>query len=146
MRLYVFFIFIFFSQVIFSQVYFEGDSCCLSRFRGKDFDKVEIYELAKDFKKLSAQENLCCDVWNSDLHQIMIWLEKKFGKEGTKISQIIKYMGMPNGTDVELLNVGIELEGDEKALMYFWRGYHDFLYFVYEDNKVKYAEWYLMGE
>ncbi len=146
MRLFALALFIFFNQVIFSQVYFEGDSCCLSRFRGKDFDKVEIYELTKDFKRLSAQGNLCCDVWNSDLQQIMIWLEKKFGKEGTEISQIIKYMGMPNGTDVELLNVGIELAGDEKALVYFWRGYHDFLYFVYEDNKVKYSEWYMMGE
>ncbi len=146
MKVFVFFSLILFSQVAFSQVYFEGDSCCLSRFRGKDFDKVEIYELGKDFKKLSTQGNLCCDVWNSDLHKIMIWLEKKFGKEGTEISQIIKYMGMPNGTDLELLNVGIELEENEKALVYFWRGYHDFLFFVYEDNKVKYVEWYMLGE
>ena len=146
MRLFKLLLFLTITKLSFSQVYFENDSCCLSRFMGQNFDKIELFELTKDFKRLSAQGDLCCDVWNSDLHQIMNWFEKKFCVEGTKISQIIKYMGMPNGTEKELLNAAIELDENEKALVYFWRGYHDFLYFVYENNKVKHAKWFMMGE
>jgi hypothetical protein len=135
-----------FYHISFSQVYYENDSCCLSQFRGKNFDEVEILELTRDFIRLSAQNDLCCDAINSDLYKIMCWFEKKLGTEGTDISQVIKYMGMPNGTEKELLLADIELEEEEKALVYFWRGYHDFLYFVYKDNKVKYAEWFIIDE
>lgn len=145
MKLFLSVLFLAISQLTFSQVYFEGDSCCMSRFRGKDFEKVDTYELGKDFKILAAKGDLCCDVWNSDLHKIMLWFEKKFGNKGVEINQIIKYMGMPNGTEVELERF-VELDESEKALIYFWRGYHDFLYFVYEDNKVKYAKWFMLGE
>ncbi|MDF1548161.1 MAG: hypothetical protein P1P88_10095 [Bacteroidales bacterium] len=138
--------FLIFIHAAFSQNISDSDSCCMSRFSGMDFDKVNLKELCVDFRRLSAQTTLCCDTWNSDLHQIMIWLGNHFGKEGTDISQIIKYMGMPDGTEIELNNAMISLDGDEKALLYFWRSYHDFLYFVYENDKVKYAEWFMWGD
>ena len=146
MRIFFIITIISIANFCFSQEYFENDSCCLSRFRGQNFDNVEILELTRDFLRLSAQDDLCCDAVNSDLYKIMCWFEKKFGVEGINISLIIKHMGMPGGTEKELLFAEIELEEKEKALVYFWRGYHDFLYFVYEDNKVKYAKWFIIEE
>ncbi len=146
MRLLTLLILLVINYVSFSQEYFENDSCCLCRFRGQNFDEVAIFELTKDFKQLSAQDDLCCEAVNSDLYKLMCWFEKELGIEGTAINQIIKHMGMPNGTEKELLNVDVELEENEKALVYFWRGYHDFLYFVYENNKTKYSKWYRLDE
>lgn len=118
------------------------DSCCLSRFRGQKLADVDTFELAKDYRRLSKQGDLCCDNWHSDLHVIMLYFEKIFGKQGTPITKIIKYMGMPDGTEKELDYVALELEDNEKALVYFWRSYRDFLYFVYEADKVKYVKWF----
>lgn len=125
-----------------AQEYYSGDSCCVSRFKVEQFDSVELIELTSDFKRLSTQGTLCCDELNSDLFQIMDFFAKTFGEEGVELSEVLKYMGMPDGTDKELYDVGIELDAGEEALMYCWRSYHDFLYFVYEDNKIKYAKWY----
>jgi len=146
MRFLIFTIFIsiVLTTSLFSQS--EEDSCCLSRFRGQDFEKVDLKELCNDFRRLAAQTDLCCEGWDSDLHHIMTWLGNHFGKEGTPINQIIRYMGMPDGTESELENAMISLDDNEKALVYFWRGYHDFLYFVYENEKVKYAKWFMWGE
>lgn len=146
MKLFLLGTIFFLSQAAYCQFLSEDDSCCLSEYHEKDFDKIDLKLLCNDFRRLSSQTTLCCDTWNSDLHQIMTWLGNHFGKEGTDISQIIKYMGMPDGTEIELNNAMISLEGDEKALIYFWRSYHDFLYFVYENDKVKYAEWFMWGE
>lgn len=129
-----------------AQDYVYGDSCCVSRYRTEEFGQVDPHELTKDFKRLSSQGDLCCDQWNSDLYKIMNFFYVQFGAEGTPISEILKYMGMPDGTDKELYDVGIELDSGESALMYCWRSYHDFLYFVYEDNKIKYAKWYNWAE
>ena len=133
-------------QLSFAQEYTKDDTCCMSKFHGQDFDSLNVSALSQEYRRLSALHTLCCDPWNSDLHLVMLRLGKYFGKNGTLIKDIIREMGMPDGTEKELAYAAIGLDDDEKALVYFWRSYHDFLYFVYEDDQVKYADWFMWGD
>ena len=111
-----------------------------------DIRTVEISELCNEYHRLSVIADSCCNKWNSDLHMIMLHLGEFFGKKGTPVKDIIKLVGVPNATEKELEYSPVKLGDNEKLLVYFWRGYHDFLYFVYENDKVKYSDWFMWGD
>jgi hypothetical protein len=123
-----------------------NDTCCVSNIREQGIQNASVLSLSKEFKRLKSLENSCCHKWNSDLHQIMSKLAILLGKEGTSITEVNKYMGKPNANEKTLPEGAVKIQKGEKLLVYTWRGYHDFVYFVYKNNKIKYADWFMWGE
>lgn len=102
--------------------------------------------LSIEYKRLKLLKDTSNDKWNSDLHQTMSSMALLLGKEGTDISLLIHYMGKPDANEKIVPYGTIQLQKNEKIMIYYWRGFHDFVYFVYQDKKVKYAKWFMWGE
>jgi hypothetical protein len=126
----------------FGQISNNTETCCISNLRETGIKNASLDSLSIEFKRLKLTTDKCCEKWNSDMHQIMSALKEILGKEGTSIKKITHYMGKPDGNERTIQPGLVKTKKGEKILVYQWRGYHDFVYFVYSQNTVKFSGWY----
>jgi hypothetical protein len=138
------FILSFFIQMSFAQKI--ADTCCVSTIRKVGFENAKLNSLSKEYKRLKHIQDKCCDKWNSDLHKIMSRLLLELGKKGTDTDLVIKTMGKPDSNGEDIPENVCRISKDEKLLIYTWRGYHDFIYFVYQHGKIIRSDWFMWGE
>jgi hypothetical protein len=133
-------------NMVFCQISNGTDTCCLSNLTENEIKNAPPEILSVEYKRLKSTKDKCCEKWNSEMHLIMSALKEILGKEGTSTKSIIQYMGKPDGNERSVSQGTMKIEKGQKALVYKWRGYHDFVYFVYKNGKVKYADWYMAWE
>ena len=124
---------------------------------------VSIEGLAAEFKNLRAIKghfdggdwNDDVDKWMGHKHQVMIELGLHLGTGEYDNTKVIRLLGSPDliareGDDlfrwVSDLPEFEELTGSYELLIYTWRGTHDFLYFVSQDEVVVGSGWWYAGE
>ncbi|KAJ3186101.1 hypothetical protein HK101_009747 [Irineochytrium annulatum] len=101
------------------------------------------------------------DGFNGEKHRTMKELQKLLGVPGTPAQNVMQVMGKPDevtrqGAEgfPELMpgptvpaGAGTTDAGDGLYLIYFWRGRHDYLYFLTDaSEKVTKCDWYMAGE
>lgn len=123
----------------------EKAICCKSRLTKKDLSQYSILKLGKEYRHLKEEKLKCCDDFGSDFHKIMLALSVKFDSISVDTSAVIKVMGYPDSREVPV-QYGKFNNPQEKIFVYWWRYWHDFLYFIIENNKVKYVKWFYAYE
>jgi hypothetical protein len=108
-----------------------------------------IKEISKKYKKLRKHKNQdCCKNYGSGLMTSMGVLKDSINLATTE-NNIIKIMGPPDAYATQKKPIEYhfaELKKNQKVLIYHWRGMHDFLYFVLEDNHLVNKDWYFAFE
>lgn len=117
---------------------------CRNQFSKDSISTVSLKTLGDAYQEMKKIDDPCIRKWNSDMHWITAELGKRLGKPGTTRTEIIKWMGIPDyeGNHIEVLKIA-----DHTTIMvYHWRGWHDWLYFILEDDRVQYFDWWMAYE
>jgi hypothetical protein len=90
---------------------------------------------------------------DGQLSNVLGELGTQLGNPAYKKADIIRLMGEPDaiksGKDYQPHSIGQRSEkplADDLLLIYFWRGWHDYLYFVSRNDIIQDARWYFAGE
>jgi hypothetical protein len=90
---------------------------------------------------------------DGQLSNVLGELGTQLGNPAYKKADIIRLMGEPDaiksGKDYQPHSIGERSEkplADDLLLIYFWRGWHDYLYFVSRNDVIQNAHWYFAGE
>jgi len=104
----------------------ESEARCASIYADGTMGGLALKELATEYQRLRSID--CRERrWQSDYHRVLEHLATKL--EGRSRRKVIRLMGPPDIT--------------EKArLIYFWRGYHDYVYFIIARGVVVKSGWY----
>jgi len=125
----------------------------------KSSELVQLYQSYRMVQKKKTNWVDTIDNWTGKFHWIMVQLGDTLGKNNYKKKDIIRLMGEPDeiisqntkNRTAELYylinskpidNIG----SCEEYLVYQWRGYRDFLYFLVRKNKVQCSEFYYSWE
>jgi hypothetical protein len=122
----------------------EQDECCNSKYSEKGFDYYSLRKLGKEYQAMKKKKEKCCDDSGSDFKKLMNVLAIKLNSE-QDTNKIIHIMGVPDAHEVPK-QFGSFTKGDEKLMIYWWRSWHDFFYFVTENGKVKNSKWFYAFE
>jgi len=124
----------------------------------------KVLELAKQYRELRKVKGYFTGgEWNDDvdssrgrLYTILDELRKALGNPSYKRADIVLLMGEPDAilahdSKEYLFQRGTpDLAGkggaEKNLLVYFWRGWHDYLYFVCQDEAIQEAGWYFALE
>jgi hypothetical protein len=124
----------------------------------------EVLELAKQYKELRKVKGYFTGgEWNDDvdssrgrLYTILDELRQALGNPSYKRADIVLLMGEPDAilahdSKEYLWQRGTpDLAGqggaEKNLLVYFWRGWHDYVYFVCQDDTIQEAGWYFALE
>lgn len=117
----------------------SAQNCCEIKLNKEN----SLKHLGKEFQRLrNLKDRDCCNKYGSGMMKIMEMLNNRLDI-GVSEKTIIKIMGKPdkyvskkNPIDV------IAFKEEERILIYYWRGMHDFLYFGIKNNKLFYKNWY----
>jgi hypothetical protein len=110
-----------------------------------DVFSPDVRSLAREYRELRKQSgHYRGGEWNDDvdryggkLHRVMGELGKRLEGLPMKRADILALMGEPDAT---------QTQGEADQLVYFWRGWHDYLYFLCEGESVKGIAWYFAYE
>lgn len=85
--------------------------------------------------------------WSGPLHTVMNTLGERIGSGHYTVDEVISLMGRPD----KLLSsgashLGMMVPTGQKHLIYWWRGDHDYLYFVVEKDVILSVNWWFAGE
>jgi hypothetical protein len=137
-----------FSMAVFCLLagFFNG-SLSLTKQTGIDSLAKEYHSLRSKHKKQKPGTfNKDLDAWDGRMHAVMNDLGSRLGTPGHTKSDIVRIMGKPDAVlpirDPEEKNKAPE----ETRLVYFWRGWHDYLFFVCRKDSVIKSDWYFAGE
>jgi hypothetical protein len=119
---------------------------CKSIFNIAQLNKCSLIELGREFKRLRKLDSDDCFKFESDLHTVMIKIGDSIGKSGFSKVEIENYMGVPDSTDKTYMTKLLNLKHDQDVMVYCWRGWHDFLYFVMVKDIVKRSGWWFAYE
>lgn len=127
--------------VLFFSISVSAQDCC----EFNDEKRSSVKELGQEFQRLRKDKNTaCCNNFGSGLMKVMgILLDSV--NTGVTESFIIEVMGKPNlyaSKEHPLEHHFVQLEEDERVIIYFWRGLHDFLYFGFKNDQLIYKNWY----
>jgi len=122
--------------------------------KSQTLESMNIDSLAKEYKALREQKKnqkpgeYCADLnaFKGKLHLIMDELGKRLGTPSCKEEDIKRKMGEPDTIWVEKQNPDIPLMPSEVHLIYLWRGWHDYLYFVSKEGVIQNSKWYFALE
>lgn len=127
-------------------------------------DSVTVEELAAEFRSLRAiaghfaggQWNDDIDRWMGRKHQLMIELGSRLGADRHSRAELVRLLDPPDRVASEgdelfdLIGSLPQFEGPAgnsyEFLVYYWRGTHDFLYFICQEDVVIGAGWWYAGE
>jgi hypothetical protein len=116
------------------------NDCCKSQLK-KKFENYSSKKLGKEYQRMKNTTDKCCEKFGSDLQKLMQALSEKVGKTGSDSCCVTHIMGIPDATEVPK-QYGVFNTGNEKIMIYWWRSWHDFLYFITEDGMVKQVKWF----
>lgn len=125
--------FLFYTSYCYGQLHISNKQtagCCKSKYTEKQWDTLDINKLRAEYKRLKRARCEECDAFGSDYHAIMEVLGKELAGKTKK--QVAKIMGPPD----------FRKEG---KYIYFWRGWHDYLYFTFPSGKAV-PKWYMALE
>jgi hypothetical protein len=123
-----------------------------------------IADVAAEFKALRAVKghfeggawNAAVDRWMGRKHRVMIQLQSRLPAGRYDTAQVVEWLGPPDRTDpadyagydfiMRYPELGPPADGSYGLLIYFWRGSHDFLYFVSYKNIIVDSGWWYAGE
>ena len=108
--------------------------------------KIEsVEQLSSEFKRLKTNGNRdCCRNYGSGLMKSMEMLSDSI-EIHTNEERIIQLMGLPDNyatKDHPIEHHFTQLGKEEKVLIYYWRGMHDFVYFVLMNKQLISKQWY----
>jgi len=123
----------------------------------------DIEALAKEYTQLKAKRKaLAPGVFDKDLsgaggrlQQVLSELGLQLGIPDYRREDIIRLMGQPDAVmragDYQPGSLGHSATGsiiskEVEHLVYFWRGWHDYLYFISKNGTIQRTEWYFAGE
>jgi hypothetical protein len=115
--------------------------CCTSRLAKKGFENHRLKKLGKEYRRMKKNKDKCCEKFGSDLQKLMQALSEKLDVTGNDTCSVIKIMGVPDADNVPG-QYGAFTKDGEKIMVYWWRGWHDFLYVVSEAGRIKYIKWF----
>jgi hypothetical protein len=123
----------------------------------------EIAQLAEAYRALreieghfdGGEPNPVVDQWQGEKHRVMHELGERLRTGEYGRSELVALLGPPDHTVTEadplhtniasLPDYQTSAAGDE-FLIYEWRGTHDFLFFVVQNEQVENAGWWYAGE
>jgi len=117
---------------------------CRHGFRGKDLGTVSTLKLSQQFQKWRDENNACHRKWKSDLQLMMEELGTRLAASRVRRKEILKFMGTPDH-ESDALDM-IKLNTGEHIMVYHWRGWHDWMYFVIRKNRVVRMKWWYAYE
>ncbi len=131
----------FFILYLFIAISVNAQNCCeIELVKGETIERLSI-----EYKRLKINGNKdCCRNYGSGLMQIMEILSDSININ-TDEKRIIELMGFPDNyasLDHPIEHHFTQLGKEEKVLIYYWRGMHDFLFFVLKNNRLTYKHWY----
>jgi hypothetical protein len=97
-------------------------------------------------KQKSGEFNKDLDAWNGRMHLVMEELGERLGTPGHTKNDIVSIMGKPDTVIVARGQEGKTPTIGEIHLVYFWRGWHDYLFFICQKDTIMKADWYFAGE
>ena len=139
-----------------------GDAVDAAKGAAPSRDPIE--DIAAEFRGLrSVQGHFDGGDWNDDVdkwmgrkHRLMIQLGTHMGSGGYGRAKVVRLLGSPDrtaspGDDLfELVDSLPEFErpttGPYEFLIYYWRGTHDFLYFISQGETILNSGWWYAGE
>jgi hypothetical protein len=115
--------------------------------------KEHLRELAVRYRRcrirLKTEDRHAPDLWNWDgeLHAVMTELGESLADGSFNTSAVVRFLGDPD----RIVHGGkwhsaIRVPDGETHLVYWWRGGHDYLYFVVRRGRVRAARWWYAGE
>jgi len=119
----------------------ENTACCKSALTINKLTDYTARKLGKEYKTMKKKHLKCCDDFGSDFQKIMQALSEKLNKTGQDTNYIRTIMGAPDANIVPR-QYGSFTSGNENIMVYWWRGWRDFLYCISENGKVKYVKWF----
>ena len=143
-RLLLYVFFIIFLAACHPQKQALQNNCCKSHLR-KSFEDCSLKKLGKEYQRMKKDANKCCEKFGSDYQKLMQALSEKLGKTGGDSCCVVSIMGAPDAADVPM-QYGIFNSGNEKIMVYWWRHWHDFVYFIVENGKIKKVKWFFAYE
>ncbi|HMZ81919.1 MAG TPA: hypothetical protein PLL06_19640 [Acidobacteriota bacterium] len=85
--------------------------------------------------------------WNGPVHKLMSELGDRLEQDHLPEKQVIKLLGKPDDViSGGKRHSGMLVPKNEKHLLYWWRGGHDYLYLVVRQGKIAEARWWYAGE
>jgi hypothetical protein len=110
---------------------------------------VSIERLSVEYQRLKKNPDRdCCNNYGSGLMDVMEILSDSIAV-GSSEKRIIEIMGQPDmfaDKNHPIEHHFIQPAEGELILVYHWRGMHDFLYFVIQDNYLVLKNWYYAWE
>jgi len=114
-----------------------------------------IDSISKEYKILKTRKNNKkpgefikeLDACDGRFHQLLSELGDILRTPDYNQNDIIRIMGKPDWTIVAGgHHSNITVPSNEVHLIYYWRGWHDYLYFVCKDGTIKESKWYFALE
>lgn len=85
--------------------------------------------------------------WDGPVHKLMSELGDRLELEHPSEKQVIKLLGKPDDViSGGKRHTGMLVPKNEKHLVYWWRGGHDYLFLVVRQGKIAEARWWYAGE
>lgn len=120
------------------------NDCCKCHLK-KKFENYSSKKLGREYQRMKKNADKCYENFGSDYQKLMQALSEKLGKTGSDSCCVASFMGVPDATEVPK-QYGVFNSGNEKIMIYWWRHWHDFLYFITENGKVKQVKWFYAYE
>jgi hypothetical protein len=123
-------LFIFLTETYWGQMNTNKNSqevCCKGRYPNLQLTIISPQELGIEYERLKKSGCVDCGHYGSDFQKVLEALGTRM--TGATKEQLIKVMGKPDAA-----------ENDK--LIYFWRGRHDYLFFVCLNGVVSKSGWY----
>lgn len=122
----------------------SNNNCCKSQLK-KNFENYTAKKLGREYQSMKKNMDKCCGNFGGDFQKLMQALSDKLNEKGTDSCCVISIMGAPDATEIPK-QYGNFISGNEKIMIYWWRHWHDFLYFITENGKVKQTKWFYAYE
>jgi hypothetical protein len=114
---------------------FTGSNCCESILSEQKIKNASLEQLGAEYVRLKKIQNAGCKDCNH------------FSKSGiqTILSQAL--VVLPNQDSLHVIKaLGVPDETRNNESIYFWRGWHDYIYIKYSKGKVSSCNWFMAGE
>ena len=85
--------------------------------------------------------------WGGRMHRVMCDLERCIVNRHLAASEVARLLGAPDRVvQGGRRHATVRVAADEQHWLYWWRGGHDYLYFVIRDGRVASGHWWMAGE